>query len=136
MATTLDNSTLDFNNAILYMNVTAQGQLPNTEYTTTFNHENFFHAFSLANAALVDPEIKLTYNNSTQNFTVEATSGIAVWTWLDYPSGALLNFDSNGFLLLPGRPREVCYTLKSDSTGGEWVDGVTVESLWNNTLAE
>lgn len=135
LATTIDNSTLDFNNALLYVNITAQGQLPNTDTTTTFNHENFFHAFSLADAELVDPGIELRYDNTTKNFTVEATTGIAVWTWLDYPAGALLNFAENGFLLLPGRPREVGFTLKSDSTGGAWVDGVTVESLWNNTLA-
>lgn len=83
----------------------------------------------------MDPGIVLTYDNTTMNFTVEATTGVAVWTWLDYTTGALLNFEENGFLLLPGRPREVGFTLKSDSTGGEWVDGVTVESLWNNTLA-
>lgn len=135
LATTIDNSTLDFNNALLYMNITAQGQLPNTDTTTMFNHENFFHAFSLADAELVDPGIVLRYDNTTKNFTVEATTGIAVWTWLDYPAGALLNFAENGFLLLPGRPREVGFTLKNDSTGGAWVDGVTVESLWNNTLA-
>ena len=135
LATTINNSTLDFNNALLYMNVTAQGQLPNTDTTTTFNHENFFHPFSLAEAELVDPAITLSYDNTTQNFTVEATTGIAVWAWLDNPAGTLLNFDSNGFLLLPGRPREISYTLKSDTTGGQWVDDVTVESLWNNTLS-
>ncbi|KAL2049422.1 hypothetical protein ABVK25_010326 [Lepraria finkii] len=117
------------------MNITAEGHLPNTKSKTTFNHDNFFHANSLADAELVDPGISLTYSNHTQNFTVEATSGIAVWTWLDYPAGVLLNFDTNGFLLLPGQPREVSYTLKSDSTNGSWTGQVSVESLWNNTLA-
>ena len=135
LTATLDYSTLDFNNALLYMNITAQGQLPNTNITmTTFNHENFFHASSLAEAELVDPGIVLTYDNETKNFTVEAKTGIAVWTWLDYPAGPLLNFAQNGFLLLPGRKREVEVTVKRDGTAGEWVGGVTVESLWNNTL--
>ena len=135
LATTLDNSTLDYNDAVLYMNITATGQLPNTDTTTTFTHENFFHAFSLAEAELADPGLQLTYDDVTKTFTVEATTGVAVWTWLDYPAGAVLNFEENGFLLLPGRKREVGFTVKSDSTGGEWVHGVTVESLWNNTLA-
>ena len=136
LASTLDNSTQDFNNAVLYMNITARGQLPNTDTTTTFTHENFFHAFSLADAELVDPGLALTYDDQTKSFTVEATTGIAVWTWLDYPAGALLHFEANGFLLLPGRKREVGFTLASDGTGGAWVAGVTVESLWNNTLAD
>lgn len=83
----------------------------------------------------MDPGLTLTYDASTESFTVEATTGVAAWTWLDYPAGPVLNFEDNGFLLLPGEPREVGYTLKSDSTGGQWVAGVTVESLWNNTLA-
>lgn len=134
-ATTIDNSTLDYNNAILHMNISARGRLPNTNTTTMFTHENFFHADSLANARLVDPRLRLTYDSSVQMFTIEATSGVAVWTWIDYPAGALLNFDRNGFLLLPGHPKKVGYTLKSDTTNGSWVEQVTVESLWNNTLA-
>ena len=119
--TTLNNQSIDYNNAVLYMNVTATGQLPNSASTTTFNHENYFHTHSLAAAQLADPGIQLTYNPTTKTFTIEATKGVAVWT---------------GGLLLPGRPREVGYTLKSDTTGGKWVDGVTVESLWNNTLSQ
>ena len=125
---------LDYNNAILYMNISARGQLPNTNTTTTFTHENFFHAESLASAKLVDPGLRLTYDSPAQVFTIEATSGVAVWTWIDYPAGVLLNFDMNGFLLLPGQPKKVGYTLKSDTTNGSWVEQVTVESLWNNTL--
>ena len=136
LATNTKNITLDFDNALLYMSVSAQGSLPNDPTPRTFNHENFFHTNSLAEAKLVDPGIQLSYSNDTKNFTVQATTGIAAWTWLDYPAGVLLNFDTNGFLLLPGQPKEVGYTLKSDSTGGQWVEEVTVESLWNNTLAE
>lgn len=127
---------IDLNNAVLYMNVSALGSLPNDPTVRTFNHENFFHANSLAQAKLVDPSIHLSYSNDTKNFTVEASSGVAAWAWLDFPAGVLLSFDSNGFWLLPGRAREIGHTLKSDTTGGQWVDEVTVESLWNNTLAE
>lgn len=127
---------IDFYNAVLYLKSSAQGQLPNTDQTRTFYHENLFHPFPLSKAKLVDPGITLSYSNETKNFTVEATTGVAVWTWLDNPAGTLLNFDANAFILLPGQPREVGYTLKSDSTGGDWVNEVTVESLWNNTLAD
>ena len=136
LATNTNNLTIDYTNVILYMNVTAQGSLPNTNTSSTFNHQNFFHAVSLAEAKLVDPGIMLTYSNATKNFTVEATTGVAAWTWLDYPAGTVANFDSNAFLLLPGQPRSVGYTVKTDSSNGAWVEGVTVQSLWNNTLAD
>ena len=135
LAVNTNNMTLDYNNVVLYMNISAQGQLPNTNQVGMFHHKNFFHATPLGQAKLVDPGIKLTYSNSTKNFTVEATTGIAAWTWLDYPKGPVLSFDQNAFLLLPGQPVEVGYTLKSDTTGGEWVNEVTVQSLWNQTLS-
>ncbi|KAL8826486.1 MAG: hypothetical protein Q9191_003774 [Dirinaria sp. TL-2023a] len=128
------SSTVDLNKSILYMNISAQSSLPNTNSSSTFNHDNIFHANSLAQAELVDPGIQFSYSNDTKKFTVEATTGIAVWTWLDYPAGPLLNFDTNGFVLLPGQPKDIGYTLKSDPTGGDWVEEVTVQSLWNNTL--
>ena len=130
-----DDIGLDFADAVLYVNVSARGNLPNSRTRQTFNHENFFTAVPLSQAKLADPGLRLSYSNTTKNFTVEATTGVAAWTWLDYPAGALVNFDSNGFWLLPGRPREIDLNLKSDDTGGEWVMGVTVESLWNNTVA-
>ena len=43
------------------------------------------------------------------------------------------NFDSNVFWLLPGDgAREVGVTIKNDTCGREWAEGVTVRSLWNN----
>ena len=65
---------------------------------------------------------------------MEATTGVAVWTWLDYPAGAVVTFDANGFLLLKGEKRTIGFKVASDGSAGEWVLGVTVESLWNNTL--
>ncbi|KAL6721982.1 hypothetical protein ACLMJK_001087 [Lecanora helva] len=136
LATTLTPSNIDFTNSILYMNITATGQLPNSDTTTTFTHSNDFHPSPLSSARLVDPGLKLTYCNDTQTFTVEATRGVAIWTWLDYPAGAVVHFDANGFLLLKEEKREVGFSVVSDETGGEWIEGVTVESLWNNTLAD
>ena len=136
LAGSTNDCDIDFDNAVLYLKISAQGQLPNSDEIRNFYHENYFHPFPLSKAKLVDPGITLSYSNATKNFTVEATTGVAVWTWLDNPAGTLLNFDANAFILLPGQPREVGYTLKSDSTGGDWVEEVTVQSLWNNTLTD
>ncbi|KAF2765513.1 glycoside hydrolase [Teratosphaeria nubilosa] len=128
----------DYNitDVILYMFVTATGSTPNTNTTKTFTHQNFFHPSALKDAALVDPGLALYYSTMTQKFSVTATRGVAAWVWLDYPEGAVLNFESNGFWLLPGRTREVGYTVRSDTTDGKWKDGVTVQSIWNLTLSE
>lgn len=147
------NYTFPLNNAVLKMNVTATGTLPNNDSKTTFNHEFFFHpilslnpssnylgnpplpAGAVTGAKLVDPGLTLSYSSSTGNFTVAATTGVSAWTWLDYPAGLLGNFDSNGFWLVPGTPREISFTLKNDTTNGAWINGVTVQSLWNFTQA-
>ncbi|KAH9815334.1 Beta-mannosidase A-like [Teratosphaeria destructans] len=121
---------------VLYTFVTATGSTPNSNTTQTFTHEHFFHPAALKDAALVDPGLALYYSNMTQKFSVTATTGVAAWVWLDYPAGAVLSFESNGFWLLPGRTREVGYTVQNDTTGGKWKDGVTVQSIWNLTLAE
>lgn len=130
----LNSTGFNYSNVLLRLQTQVQGQLPNTNKTITFNHENWFHASPLSAAALVDPGLQLSYDSDTKNFTVKATSGVAAWVWLDYPEGAGVNFDSNGFWLLANQSREVGYTVKSDTTNGAWIDGVTVESLWNNTL--
>lgn len=124
----------DLTNVVMHMSVSASGSLPNTNTTRTFRHDNWFHPTALRDAQLVDPGLQLSYSNSTQNFSVTATSGVAAWVWLDYPAGAVLNFDSNAFWLAANETREVGYTVKSDSTNGGWISGVTVESLWNQTL--
>lgn len=135
--------TIDLSNAVLRLNLTATGYLPNNSTLTEFTHEFFFHPIlSLADAKLVDPGLKLTFNNDTAtgsgggngpSWTVEATTGISAWTWLDFPSGVVGNFDANGFWLVPGQPRRVVFTVKNDTTGGEWVQSVTVSSLWDFT---
>ncbi|KAF1956194.1 putative beta-mannosidase [Byssothecium circinans] len=121
-------------NALLAMEVSTQGALPNSNTTRSFTHKNWFHATALSNSSLVDPGLELSHSNETSTFTVKATKGVAAWVWLDYPSGAVLNFDANSFWLLPGEAKEVGYKVKSDTTGGKWRDGVTVRSLWDNNV--
>ena len=120
-------------NAVLFMNLTATGTLPNTATPTTFTHTNIFTPVPLSSAALVDPGLQLSHDNASSSFTVSATKGVSAWTWLDYPAGAVVRFDSNGFTLRKGDSVQVGYDVVSDYTDGKWVDGVTVESLWNNT---
>lgn len=125
----------DMTNAVLRMQVQAEGSLPNTDVETTFRHENWFHASPLNKAQLQDPGLQLEYSNETESFHVTATSGVAAWVWLDYPDGAVVSFDRNGFWLAPGESRQVGYRVKVDRTNGSWIDGVTVQSIWNQTLS-
>jgi beta-mannosidase len=120
--------------ALLALSVSAAGTLPNSKTTQTFTHKSVFHASALSVAKLVDPELTLRYDNATRKFIVSAKTGVAAWVWLDYPSGAVLNFDTNAFWLMPGEEREVGFRVKSDTTKGEWVGGVRVWSLWDNTV--
>jgi beta-mannosidase len=127
---------IDLNNLVLKLEIEADGRKPNSEITTTFRHDNWFHPGPLSKASLVDPGLRLQYSSTTKNFTVTATTGVAAFVWLDYPAGPVLNFDSNAFWLAPNESREIGYTVKSDPTGGRWVHDVTVQSLWNSTLAD
>ena len=70
-----------------------------------------FVPVSLANANLVDPQIKMT-PGPDMTFTLSAQGGVAPFTWLDHPSGTVGYFaDStsgkplNGFYLVPGMDR-------------------------------
>lgn len=132
---TLKTSELNMNtsDSVLVMNITATGTLPNAASPTTFTHANLFTPTPLAYAGLVDPGLHLSHDSSTSSFTVTATKGVSVWTWLDYPTGVVVRLDSNGFYLRKGESMSVGYQVASDYTGGKWVDGVTVGSLWNNT---
>lgn len=116
------------------MRVKTEGTLPNSDTMQTFTHENWWHASALNKAQLHDPGLQLSYSNDTKKFSVTATKGVAAWVWLDYPNGAVLNFDDNGFWLAKGQTKEVGYTVKFDHTDGAWIDGVTVQSMWNQTL--
>ena len=128
----------DPTNAVLRMRIEADGERPNAApgVRTHFAHENWFHASPLNTAQLQDPGLELTHSNQTGAFSVRATKGVAAWAWLDYPGSAVVTFEDNGFYLAKGEQREVRYRVKSDNTDGAWVDGVTVQSLWNQTLSE
>lgn len=126
----------DPSNVVLGLYTHMHGSLPNTNESTVFTHTNFWTASSLAKAKLVDPGLRLSYSADRQTFTVTASTGIAARIWLDYPSGATVFFDDNGFWLAKGQSKEVGYDVQSDTTDGAWINGVTVQSLWNQTLAE
>ena len=129
-ATDLD---LDPSAAVLLMNLTATGTLPNNPSSTTFTHSNLFTPVPLSQAALVDPGLELSHDNASKSFSVTATKGVSLWTWLDYPAGAVVRFDDNAFYLRKGERREVGYEVVSDYTDGRWVEGVSVGSVWDNT---
>lgn len=133
--TTLDSTQMNLTNLVLHLNVTATGMTPNCNGSKTFTHEHFLYPVPLRDAAIVDPAIELTYDNASQKFSLTATRGIAPWTWLDYPEGPVVTFDSNAFTLIPGVPREIGYTVQKDDCSN-WIDQVTVRSIWNNTLSE
>jgi len=71
-----------------------------------------------------------------QSFTVTAESGLSAWTWLDYPSGVVDAFLDNGFWLGKAENKTLTYNATSNTTNGAWLQGVTVQRLWNNTLAD
>jgi beta-mannosidase len=122
--------------SVLKMSVTANGNLPNSDVTRTFRHTSWFHPSALKDAMLVDPGLELKHSDSTHNFTVRATTGVAAWVWLEHGPGVLGNFGSNAFWLGRNESREVSFKVKNDTTGGKWVDEVTVQSLWNQTLQD
>jgi beta-mannosidase len=133
-----NTSSLPFSlkDAVLKMNITASGSLPNSDDVAMFEHEYYFHDIYLNQVKLVDPALTLYYDKKLGIFLVEATEGVAAWVWLDMPAGTLGNFAANGFWLVPGDgPREIGANIKNDTSGGSWVEEVTVRSLWNNTLA-
>ncbi|CAF9939505.1 hypothetical protein IMSHALPRED_001529, partial [Imshaugia aleurites] len=113
---------LDLNDIFLYMNLSALGHLPNSNLNpcstppteTLFTHESYLPLSpSLAHANLINPSLELKFDAQTGKFVVEAKTGVAVWTWLDYDTDGddevtgLIVFEGNGFLALRGRRREV-----------------------------
>lgn len=127
-------SGFDFSNVVMELSVDVTGTLPNSNTPQTFTHTSWFHAAPLSSARLVDPGLTLAYDAGSKQFTVTATSGVAAWVWLDYPAGAVVSFDDNGFWLGKGQSKSVGYTVKTDDTDSEWARQVTVSSIWNQTL--
>jgi beta-mannosidase len=82
---------------------------------------------------LRDPHLRLSYSaeNGTFEFTVDSDA-VAAWVWLDHPKGVRGYFTENGFWMVPGK-RVVGFVIWDDRTGGGWVHGVRVGSLWDLT---
>ena len=123
----------DKSDSFLAMNLTATGTLPNQVSPTTFTHQNLFTPMALSNVQLSDPGLVLKKSNSS--LTITATKAVSVWTWLDYPEGAVVTFSDNAFYLKKGESKNITWTVYKDTANGAWLDGLTVESLYNNTLA-
>ncbi|KAF7587182.1 hypothetical protein BBP40_007645 [Aspergillus hancockii] len=119
--------------AVLVVSLSGEGYLPNSDEKTAFTHENHFTPVWPKDLALVDPKLEVSYDAQSKKFTVEAKSGVSLYTWLDYPAGVVGYFDKNAFVLLPGQKKEIGFSVQEDSTHGKWVEGVTVQSLWNQT---
>ncbi|KAF9890230.1 hypothetical protein FE257_006142 [Aspergillus nanangensis] len=128
-----DVSLENVSNSILLLSLTAHGHLPNSNDPTTLSHQSYFTPVFLKDLALVDPKLELSRNANTNTFTVEAKSGVALYTWLDYPSGTVGYFEDNGFILVPGEKREVKFVAQDTHANGEFAKGVTVQSLWDQT---
>ncbi|KAJ5669754.1 Beta-mannosidase A [Penicillium macrosclerotiorum] len=128
----------DKTNAVLLLSITARGRLPNSSNSTAslFTHQNQVTTVFPQSLSLVDPKLQISYDRASGTFTVEARSGVSLYTWLDYPAGVVGYFDDNSFSLVPGEKKRVHFTVQKDETGGKWVDGVTVQSLWDQTTAE
>lgn len=126
---------------VLRMHVKARGRRPNSDVLTAFEHTNWFHAGPLSAAQLLDPGLVLAYDGARELFTVRATTGISAWTWLDVTTTAdedddvVVTFADNGFWLAKGESKTLGFTVHRGGKDGMWVDRVTVQSMWNNTLA-
>ncbi|RAL17317.1 beta-mannosidase mndA, partial [Aspergillus homomorphus CBS 101889] len=117
--------------AVLTLELSATGQLPNSEESTTFVHEQWFTPAFPKDLDLVDPRVSVVYNPEIQKFEVEAKSGVALYTWLEHPEGVVGYFEENAFGLVPGQKKVVGFVVQKDETDGAWVRDVTVRSLWD-----
>ncbi|OJJ45346.1 hypothetical protein ASPZODRAFT_153009 [Penicilliopsis zonata CBS 506.65] len=123
-----DLSLSNLTNSILILSLTATAE--RTE--STFSHENYFTPSFPKDLALRDPHLELSYSKDTGKFTVKATSGVSLYTWIDYPAGIIGYFEENSFVLLPGESREVGFVMQENPSGEDsWIKGVTVQSLWD-----
>ncbi|KAL4804336.1 glycoside hydrolase superfamily [Aspergillus unguis] len=119
--------------SILTLSVSSKAHLPNSNSTTTLTHNNYFTPAFPKDLEIVDPGLELSYNADTETFTVEAKTGVSLYTWLDYPAGLVGYFSDNAFVLIPGQKKEVKFLVQEDTAGlgEEWQSKVTVRSLWD-----
>ncbi|KAI5296531.1 hypothetical protein KEM52_000714 [Ascosphaera acerosa] len=111
----------------------AKGRRPNSDTTTVFTHEDSFMPSSWRDIALPDPQLSLSRDAERGVLKVRATTAVSFYTWLDHPKGSLGYFSDNAFVLLPGQEKEVKFHLTSDETHGQWLQGVTVSSLYDHS---
>ncbi|KAJ7244378.1 glycoside hydrolase family 2 protein [Mycena haematopus] len=136
----LAGSGVDATDALLQLSVSVSAEAGRTTYT----HSAVFHPATLAQAALRDPGLVLktpktpTSNSAargTYTWTVSAPTAVAAFVWLDVSTNAVTGYWSeNGFWLKKGESRSVVFTVWEDWSGGRWVEGVSVRSVWDNTL--
>jgi beta-mannosidase len=132
-----DLSLDDRKNAVLVLSLEASGSLPNSGGSlSTFTHRNQVTTVFPNNLTLIDPQVEVSHGEKTGTFTVEAKSGVSLYTWLDYPSGVVGYFDDNAFTLLPGEKKTVSFTVQKDETDGKWAKCVTVQSLWDQATRD
>jgi beta-mannosidase len=58
---------------------------------------------------------------------------VSLYAWLDYPASVVGYFDDNSFTLLPGET-DSSITVQKDETGGHWVEGVTIQIIWDQEI--
>ncbi|KAJ6782016.1 hypothetical protein PWT90_05871 [Aphanocladium album] len=121
----------DQRDAVLLLSLQADGHLPNSNQITQFTHSDYFLPAWPKYAKFSDPGLKLSKNKSTGSFTLEATKGVALYTWLTHPEEVTGFFDDNLFVLLPGEKKHVGFKLQVGTSNNQWMDKVTVESLWD-----
>jgi beta-mannosidase len=126
----------DLTDSIFILSVSGKGHLPNSEEVTSFTHENYFTPVFPKDLAIVDPELDLSYDADTGVFTVEAKSGVSLYTWLHYPAGLVGYFEQSAFILVPGQKKEIRFVIQQDNSDGEWQRKVTVSSLWDQTVRD
>ncbi|KAF7369407.1 putative glycoside hydrolase family 2 protein [Mycena venus] len=119
----------------MLLNLTAQAD------NRTVTNEQYFTPISLADAALVDPQIQINLTEDL-TFTLSAQGGVAPWTWLDHPAGTVGVFvdnvtglPSNGFYLVPGIDRTLKFIPNEKLSMNINPDpaNFVLRSLWNNT---
>ncbi|KAG6100455.1 hypothetical protein E4U30_004614 [Claviceps sp. LM220 group G6] len=131
--------TKNFNakNSILIAKLTAAGTRINSNTIQIFTHTNVYTPTPLASASLVDPHLSIRYDECRDEFLVMAEHGVSHWTWLsvaDFDSDIIVAFEHNAFTLCRGEKRHVGYSIVSGGSPG-WQNRVTVESIYNQTLA-
>lgn len=121
----------DLNDAVLILSVSATGHLPNSNTLTHFSHENYFTPVYPNEMKLVEPGVKLSYDDHLGKFVVEATQGVSLYTWLNYPAGIVGYFDENSFTLIPGQPKTVGFKIQKDLLSKDLISNFTVQSIWD-----